>query len=155
MGKSLLGNAIPTYLASSSYFQCKIHNRAKESSNELKRYIRELRAAGEGENIFDLFAVENRCGRWCSQGGAIYSLMGVCSVNIFNCRELILDWIRVPRKLRVNKAIHRHIFLHNDANLLNFPFNPSEERHKFLKENWVLFYIATYIKQFLISKEVV
>src|SRR5690606_40886783 len=48
--------------------------------------------------IYDLFAIENRLGRWASQGNMIYSAAGIVNLNIFNCREIIESWMQIPRR---------------------------------------------------------
>ncbi|WP_042455471.1 hypothetical protein [Neobacillus dielmonensis] len=148
IGKSLLGHAIPNRLASAAYLRCKVHNREKQTKQVIEQYLDGLRDYGESKYVFDLFAMESRCGRWASQGGALYALCGITSLNIFNCRELILNWVSVPRKLRSKKWIHQEIYRVNDQRLLQFAFNPSSKTD-FLKKHWILFYIATYVKQFL------
>jgi hypothetical protein len=93
--------------------------------------------------------LENRCGRWGSQWGMIYSVCGIKSLNMFNCRELILQWIALPRKLRTQKIIHKAVFSATDKRLLTIPFNP-DEKYAVLKSNWILFYLATYLKQLIL-----
>ncbi len=149
IGKSLLGNAIPTFLANASYFQCKIHNCSVLSKKEISEYLHTVKHNNEFNYIFDLFAMENRCGRWASQGGMIYSICGINSLNMFNCRELILQWIALPRKLRTKKIIHNAIFSARDEKLMDIPFNP-DDTYAILKNNWVLFYLASYIKQLIL-----
>lgn len=149
IGKSLLGNTIPTFLANAFYFQCKIHNHSVLSRKELNEYLHTVKYNNEFNYIFDLFAMENRCGRWASQGQMIYSICGINSLNIFNCRELILQWIALPRKLRTKKIIHNAVFSARDKKLMNIPFNP-DEKYAILKNNWLLFYLSTYVKQFIL-----
>lgn len=149
VGKSLLGNAVPTFFANASYFQCKIHNCSALSKKELRNYLSSVKHNNEFNHIFDLFALENRCGRWGSQWGMIYSVCGIKSLNMFNCRELILQWIALPRKLRTQKIIHKAVFSATDKRLLTIPFNP-DEKYAVLKSNWILFYLATYLKQLIL-----
>ena len=152
IGKSLIGNNIPTGLASSAFFQCKIHNKEISSRSEIKKHIDSMMTAGKKENIFDLFAMENRCGRWASQTSMIYSACGITSLNFFNCRELILLWSSIPRKARTQKQIHHYLFNELDPSLLNFSFNPGSKLNRIIKENWLAFYLATFAKQFTARK---
>lgn len=149
VGKSLIGNSMPTCFATPLFFRCKIHNSKRESSNELKRYLSEIRNAGDWKDVFDLFAMENRCGRWASQTDMLYSVCSVRSLNIFNCRELILKWISLPRKIRTKHWLHEKLFTAIDTHLLDYPFNPSSHTIDLLKSNWLLFWLATLAKQFL------
>ncbi len=146
IGKSSVTNCVPDSLASASFLACKIHNRDRQCIPEMKRYREELRESSD--RICDLFAYENRCGRWGGQEEALYSLCGMNSLNIFNCRELILYWISVPRKQRTKKAIHTAMIRKTEPDLLDEPFNP-DDHSSFLKSNWVFYYIATLAKQTL------
>ena len=153
IGKSHIGNAIPNCLASPSYFQCKLHNNATGVKQMLKKQIKEMHNSNDRKYVFDLFAMENRCGRWAVQGATIYSICGITSLNIFNCRELIRKWISIPRKYRSLYWLHKKLLLLNDKELLSFPFNPTD-KFRFAYKNWFLFYIFTYIKQvgFVVKK---
>lgn len=146
IGKSLLGNAVPVALATPLYFQCKIHNTDPASRRELKQYLSEIRKANQWDYVYDLFALENRCGRWASQTSMIYSVCGIDYLNIFNCRELIQLWMGLPRKLRVQCYLHKSLLYRLSPELLSIPFNPHDSRTKFLKQNWFLFYLATFGK---------
>lgn len=147
IGKSSITNSVPDWLGTATFFQCKIHNTEKSAQKVMKKYIENLKTTGN--NICDLFAWESRCGRWAGQEEALYSLCGMNSLNIFNCRELIREWMTVSRKKRVNKDIHKEYIELSDEKLLQFPFNP-DEKFSFLKRNWILFYVATFIKQGLL-----
>ena len=57
----------------------------------------------------DLFAVQNRCGRWAAQTSMIHSMLGVQSLVLYNCTLLIELWMTRPRELRNDKALHRYI----------------------------------------------
>lgn len=145
VGKSLLGNSLPYYFATPRFFQCKIHNTEKFARDELSVYLKEIEKEQNPEQIFDLFAIENRCGRWAVQSGTIYSLAGVPSLNIFNSREILLLWMAIPRKLRVKKYIHNKVLKEKDSKLLEIPFNPSSKTD-IMKKNPYVFLLATYAK---------
>lgn len=147
IGKSSITNSVPNVLGTSAFFQCKIHNTEKNTWNAMRNYLNDLKLSGD--NICDLFALESRCGRWAGQEEALYSLCGMNSLNIFNCRELIREWMSVSRKARVNKEIHKEFIILSDEKLLQFPFNP-DEKFEIMKKNWFLFYIATFVKQGLL-----
>ena len=148
--KSFTGHAVPNCFAAPSYFQCKMHNSNPQIKEYIKTYIDEVKRSGEWDFIYDLFELENFCGRWCSQGGTLYALCGVTSLNIFNSRDLLLDWISIPRELRVNRWLHRQYMNWNDKQLLAYAFNPHFKYNSFRK-NWVLFYVATYMQQMLLQ----
>lgn len=146
IGKSSVTNCVPDLLASASFLACKIHNRDRQCIPEMKRYRADL--GKSSDLICDMFAYENRCGRWGGQEEALYSLCGMNSLNIFNCRELILYWISIPRKQRTKKAIHTAMIGKTEPELLNEPFNP-DDHASFLKSNWLFYYFATFAKQML------
>lgn len=148
VGKSLLGNRLAPRYGTAAYFQCKLHNFSKQAKEELERYLSDVRRKEPADRIFDLFAIENRCGRWAAQGGSIYSLASIPSLNLFNSRELICLWASLDRKHRVQEQIHKGIFMRKDPGLLRFPFNPSD-RTGYLKKNPYLFLAATYGKYVL------
>ena len=151
IGKSSVTNCVPDSLANASFFSCKIHNRDKECKPEMKKYISEIK--NSGQQLCDLFVYENRCGRWGGQEEALYSLCGMNSLNIFNSREIILSWISIPRQKRIKKFIHLSMIQKTDPDLLDEPFNPGD-RFSFMKNNWVFYYIATFVKQVLIKHHV-
>lgn len=149
IGKSTQENSVPNLFLNVPYFMCKLHNYEPSAKKELKKYIDEIHAAGDWEHIADLFAMEQKCGRRVGQLSALYSLGGIRLLNIFNCRELILQWTRIPRELRIRKFLPREFIRQNDAELLEVPFNPDDKLVSFLKKNWVSFYLATYAKYYL------
>lgn len=150
IGKSSVMNCVPDSLATASFLTCKIHNRDKHCVAETEKYITDLKHSNK--RICDLFAYENRCGRWGGQEEALYSLCGMNSLNLFNCRELILLWISVKRKKRVNKEIHIAMIQKTNHELLKEPFNPNDKL-SFLKNNWFFYYIATFAKQMLLKRK--
>lgn len=151
IGKSSVTNTVPDSLATASFLTCKIHNRDRQCRTEMEEYIGELKKSSD--RICDLFAYENRCGRWGGQEEALYSICGMNSLNIFNCRELILYWISIPRKQRVKNAIHLTMIQRTNPEMMNEPFNPGD-RFSFLKNNWMFYYIATYAKQMLVRHNI-
>ena len=149
IGKSSVTNCVPDSLAGASFFTCKIHNSDSRCRDAMKQYTAELKKSDR--RICDLFAYENRCGRWGGQEEALYSLCGMNSLNIFNCREMILLWMAVPRKQRIQKSIHLAMIRRTNPGLLSVPFNP-DDRFSFLKSNWVFYYFATFAKQMLVCR---
>lgn len=150
-GKSSKGKDIPSSFANAMFFLSKIHNKERLALQEMKKYISEVRAAGEGAYIFDLFATEIMNGRWSGQGHTIYSICSLNSLNIFNCRELILRWMEVPRNLRMTGFLHRSFLKENSPELLEYPFNPGG-RYAFLKKSWLTYYLGSHAKLLLWEK---
>src|SRR5690606_12611648 len=95
--------------------------------------------------IYDLFAIENRLGRWASQGNMIYSAAGIVNLNIFNCRAIIESWMQIPRRKRKKYFIHNYFFNAIAPDLLQFPFNP-DDKTSWIKDYAPLFLIGTYAK---------
>lgn len=144
VGKSLIGNSLSTIWGSPSFFQCKLHNHSTKIKQVLAEHLEDMSSDCKLYR-YDLFAMENRCGRWASQGGNIYALCGIVLLNIFNCRELICKWVSVPRKKRVQHIIHEGLLKKTEPMLLSFPFNPSG-KYEYLKKNPISFLLATYAK---------
>ncbi len=145
VGKSLLGNSLPDRYGTAAFFQAKLHNVAAETRQEIQRY---LDALGSKQDVFDLFAIESRCGRWAAQGLMIYSAASIVTLNIFNCREIIELWMKVPRKLRVEKIIHKTAFETLNSSLLDVEFNPGCKTDVF-KKHYLPFLAMTYAKQMI------
>ncbi len=145
LGKSALGGTLPDFLGTKGYFQCKLHNYSQYTGPELARWLEDAKQRPGGLSIFDLFAWESRCGRWATRVQNVYALMGLPELNLFNCREILLMWVRVPRRERTHKKLHEHLFQALDPRMLEIPFNPSSKA-SFVKRHPVLLYFATYVK---------
>lgn len=148
VGKSTQENAVPTALIRAPFIMCKLHNYEMLTKAEVKKWVEEVKRCGEQEHIADLFAIEQKLGRRVSQGTVMYSLCGINSLNLFNCREIILQWTRIPRKIRSKKYIPYAFLRRNDERLLEIPFNPRSKHITFAKKFWPIFYIATFLKYF-------
>lgn len=85
--------------------------------------------------------------RWATLYSMMYSLCGVPSLNIFNCGELIDNWVTIPRKKRADYYIYTELMKNMDEQLLHYPVNPGD-RFEWMKKNDVLFLSATYLKYF-------
>lgn len=151
IGKSLLGNSLPDFTANSSFLLAKLHNCNENTKKEVYKHILELNKNFSKENIFDVFSLQNRLGRWASQTNTLYSLMGVNSLNIYNSGKIIKTWMTIPRKLRASNYIHNIMFKAMDENLLTYCFN-HDDKFKTVKKVPFLFWISTYVKQFLNCK---
>ena len=124
VGKCSHVGTVPYCFAGLTFFKSLHNNYSIEAESEIGKWIDEIRDNGDHRNICDLFEWEIRCGKWASQAIMMYSLSGVDCLNIFNCRDLILKWISIPRYMRVKKEIHKVILSENDDRLLKYPFNP-------------------------------
>jgi len=134
---------LPRFVATPKYFRAKLHNYSKYAIPVIKEHLAEIRQNPYGaENIYDIFSLENRCGRWQSQIHMIYSVMGVNDTNFYNCMELLELWIGLSRKERKDIEVHRKLFKILDPHLTDIPLNPNEA-HAILFEYQVLFYLAT------------
>ncbi len=148
VGKSLIGNSLHSVFATPSFFVCKIHNKSKHVKPEIKKWIDTI---GEEDRpfIYDLFAIENRLGRWAAQTDQVYNLCGINSMNIFNCKDLIFLWMSLDRKKRKNKILYKYIYEKNlDSYINDIPINGSRIM-EYIKTNVFTFYIGTYLKQVL------
>jgi hypothetical protein len=119
---------------------------------DIKQHLSSISSRELNKHKFDLFALENRLGRWSSQTNNLYSLMGVNSLNIYNCRKIIFDWMRIPRALRSANIIHNTINDTINHKLKEYPFN-QDNKFDWIKKRPFIFLIATYLKQLLFAKD--
>ncbi len=151
MAKSDIGKNLPEALARPSYLVTKTHNYSQENKREVKRWIKDIKPFSDSSAIskFDLFFWEHRCGKWATIS-QLNSSQLVKSLNLFNCRELLEMWLRVPRKERMDYQLHMGIIKTNWPELLDFPINPgSDYISKFFTSNSILFFVGSYIKYIL------
>ena len=152
IGKSLIGNSLPHWTASTYFFKAKLHNCEQSILRDIKQHLSSISSRELNKHKFDLFALENRLGRWSSQTNNLYSLMGVNSLNIYNCRKIIFDWMRIPRTLRSANIIHNTINDTINHKLKEYPFN-QDNKFDWIKKRPFIFLIATYLKQLLFAKD--
>lgn len=146
VGKISHANTVPLRLLNTAFSMCKIHNYEPLAKDELDAYREEILSAGEGRHIADLFAMEIKLGRRVGMGLTVLSICGATYLNIFNCREMILQWARLPRRVRLKKTINKEFMRRNDPRLLEFPINPGSRVTSALKNFWPAFYLATFVK---------
>ena len=150
VGKCSLHRDIPLFLASPSYFRCKLHNYSDGAKKLLKMWMKEIRKSGEGVNVFDLFSVENRLGVWASHTHMIRNTMGQPYFNIFNSRSIIYVWTAVDRSERMKSAIHVELIKRTAPELLEVPFEKDKSGLvNFAKSNALVFYFASFAKYFV------
>ena len=150
VGKCSLHRDIPSLFATPSYFRCKLHNYSKGAKKQLKEWMKEIKINGEKTNLFDLFSIENRMGRWASQENLIYNTLGQAYLNIFNCRSIIYIWTAVKRKERKYSKIHIELIKKSCETLLDIPFERDESiLFRFSKSTGITYLISSYIKYYI------
>ncbi len=134
LARSDFGRDLPESLATSSYLVTKTHNYSKENRRQVKRWNSDIQVYAEESCIskFDLFYWEHRMGNW-SANSYLNSDLLISSLNIFNCRTVIENWLRVPRRDRMNGQINKKIIKLNWPELLEIPFNPDDKYRLFYK----------------------
>ena len=147
VGKCSLHRDIPHILATPEYFRWKLHNYSREARYALNSWIKEIRAAGECVNLFDLFSIENRMGRWAAQENTIYSAKGQLYLNIFNSRSIIYLWTSVRRSERKKSLLHIALIKETCPVLLSVPFEKDTSTIiKLSKANGLFYYITSFLK---------
>ncbi len=147
VGKCSLHRDIPDCFASADYFRCKLHNYTRKTNEYIKAWLRDIDNAEEHVNVFDLFSIESRLGRWASQENSIYNSIGQLYVNIFNSRSIIYTWTRVARKKRKNAEIQKNLIQRVRPEMLNVPFETDQNiLVRISKINGVCYYIGSRIK---------
>lgn len=150
VGKCSLHRNIPIFLASPAYFRCKLHNYSYGAKKLLKKWMKEIKAGGERVNVFDLFSVENRLGRWAAQTHLIHNTIGQPYLNIFNSRSIIYVWTSVDRAGRMKSEIHVELIKKTAPELLEVPFEKDKiGLVNLAKSNALIFYLASYMKFFV------
>lgn len=147
VGKCSLHRDIPEFLATSGYFKCKIHNYSRKANMYIKQWICDVQSAGECVNLFDLFSVESRLGRWAAQENVMYNIKGQLYLNVFNSRSIIYVWSCVPRKQRKNAEIQKALIRRITPELLEVPFETDHSIFiRLSKANGLNYYIGSRIK---------
>lgn len=78
-------------------------------------------------------------GNW-SANSYLNSDLLISSLNIFNCRTVIENWLRVPRRDRMNGQINKKIIKLNWPELLEIPFNPDDKYRLFYKSRLAYYF---------------
>ena len=150
VGKCSLHRDIPLCFATPAYFRCKLHNYSKEAKKHLKFWMEEAKSSGECVNLFDLFSIENRMGRWAAQENLIYNSIGQLYLNIFNSRSIIYIWTAVNRKERKKASIHISLIEKKFPSLLKVPFeSDSSIIIRLSKLNGLTYLFASNLKYWL------
>lgn len=149
IGKCSLHRDIPESLASAEYFRFKLHNYSYNAKVELQKWLKEIRESCECVNVFDLFSVENRLGRWAAQENQIYNAIGQVYINIFNSRSIIYNWTAVDRKLRKKSLIHIEYIKRLQENLLQVPFEKDDIFSNLAKSNGLTYFFASALKFYI------
>lgn len=150
VGKCSLHRDIPTIFATPSYFRCKLHNYSKGAKVQLQEWIKEIETSGEKVNLFDMFSIENRMGRWAGQENLIYNTLGQVYLNIFNCRSFIYTWTAVERKERKYALLHVDLIKKTCKTLLEIPFEKDESVvYRVSKATGVTYLLSSYLKYYL------
>ena len=98
-------------------------------------------------NLFDLFSIENRMGRWAGQENSVYNAVGQLYLNIFNSRSIIYIWTAVSRKLRKKSLLHIALIKETNPAFLCVPFENDENVFiKMSKSNGLFYYISSRLK---------
>ena len=121
VGKCSLHRDVSEKFATAKYFRCKLHNYSSSTVAHLNRWIADIKASGEQVNLFDLFSIESRMGRWAAQENLIYAMVGQLYLNIFNSRAIIYPWTLVPRADRKLSCIHQELIARCYPQLIQIP----------------------------------
>lgn len=149
LGKSSLVNLLPIWCATAAYFTTKERKISMNAKREVGNYLKLIKNNKiTSQYVYDLFGIEDQCGRLCGYFQNIYAAAGITLLNIFNSHAIIDDWVRIKHKDRKLHCIHLHFLNTNNKRLLQFPFNP-DEKFKFVGNSKVLFFCATYIRHFI------
>ena len=149
VGKCSLHRDIPDAFATASYFRCKLHNYSIEAKQQLKLWLDEIKSSGEKINVFDLFSIENRMGRWAAQINLLYNSIGQISLNVFNSRSIVYTLTAVSRTERKKAYVHISLINKTEPKLLMVPFEKDLSAFvRVSKINGITYLLASYLKYF-------
>ena len=149
VGKCSLHRDIPEAFATARYFRCKLHNYSKAAVHYLNRWIKSIKESGEQVNLFDLFSIESRMGRWAAQENLIYAMVGQKYLNIFNSRSIIYPWTLVPRKDRKYSKIHQELIGLTYPKLMEIPVGGAmSAAERISKKNGLTYYLSSFVKYY-------
>lgn len=147
VGKCSLHRNIPDFLATKRYFRRKMHNFSYESLKYIQDWINDIQTSEEKTNLYDLFSIENRMGRWAGQENSIYNAIGQHYMNIFNSRSIIYSCTRVDRRERAHGKLHIELLRQTNKQLLTIPFGMDEScAEKVARSSWPIYYISSILK---------
>jgi hypothetical protein len=112
--------------------------------------MEEIKNSGECVNVFDLFSIEMRMGRWAAQESLIYNSIGQVYLNIFNSRSIIYLWTSISRKERKKSYIHVSLIKRKMPELLDIPFESDKSIvFRLSKANWLTYLLSSYAKYYI------
>ena len=85
--------------------------------------------SGFNLNIYDLFYLEQRCGRWLSNNCLVFAMAWKEVLFPFNCRQLLIDFLSVSGRYRMPKEypFYRNLIEHMWPEALREPINPANK----------------------------
>lgn len=145
IGKSVYGRTLPEIFALPSYFCAKAHNSSKHAKKEINKWVKLTKPFAKqiGISLYDLFYWEFRCGRWDSQTH-LYTDAWIEMVSPYNCREILMLWLTIPREIRNQRKIHLGIIEKQWPELLKYPINPDIKITDVLKKNKYVYLFSVY-----------
>lgn len=150
VGKCSLHRDIRECFATPGYFRCKLHNYSSAAKKQLRLWQEDVYTSGECVDIFDLFSIENRLGRWAGQENLIYNSIGQVYLNIFNSRSILYAWTAVSRTERKNARIHISLIKSKMPSLLETPFESEESiLIRLAKANGLTYLLSSYVKYYI------
>lgn len=150
IGKCSLHRDIPSLFASPFYFRCKLHNYSSGAKSQLRAWMDEIRSVGENINLFDLFSIENRMGRWAGQENSIYNVLGLVYLNVFNCRKIIYTWTAVKRRERKKSKLHVALIESTCPSLLDVAYEKDESIiFRISKATGITYLLSSYAKYYI------
>lgn len=146
IGKASIGYSLPDWTASALYLMTKHRNVSWRTYPLIRAWRREAKAGARGYPIYDLWSWELCLGRWSSDDFSTHGTAGLREVNVFNCANILNDWCKIPRKIRVTKILHRRIMEKLAPEMLAYPFNPHKKALDFFRDIRLTLYFGAWAK---------
>lgn len=143
------GHKLPDACASAAYLTALCGFYADDARRINRAFVKELKAHAGPYPLFDMYCWEWHMARWGNRHTAVYSLLGVNHLNLYNCREVIAHLLSVPRRERACRAIHLALYREFEPALLELPINPVS-RSACLRKKLVSTCIYKFLKPYLL-----
>ena len=131
IGKASKGKGRPDFLTY-LFLKLKLGNVSPYAHRKLKEWHAEAKKGANGYSMYDLWGWEMRCGRWHANVVSVSSMLGVREFNFYNCAAILSMWCRIPRRLRVQKIIHKKLLTKMCPKVAELPFDPFKQPSKHL-----------------------
>lgn len=143
LGKAVIGNSLPERMATARFLSMKTHLYDRSCKTEIQKWLNENDGCADISR-YDLFEWEIR-GRWIAQIKHEMASVQILSLNIYNCRELMILLADMPRRYRSKKRLHTDVMNQLDRRFMQLRVNADQRRVEQMLNNPILFLAGTIV----------